>query len=126
MAAANERVHPANICPAILKSVTLPGEAEAQETFRHACSALEASCLPEVSTFSRIKDRCKLGKAAAGGLAGSASALLSPEQRTVAILLGNSSNCKFWPPTDTDGVGGGLALAAALWKLGKKVILVCG
>ena len=88
---------------------------------------LEQLCLVERKTHTRIKDRQGLHTPEIqGDLAKAAAELLKPHVQTVAILVGSCTNTNMWPPTDTDGPGGAFAVAAALWRLGKKIIVVTG
>lgn len=86
---------------------------------------LEQLCLVEKKTHARIKNREGLHiPEIHGDLAKAAGELLKPEVQTIAILVGSCTNTNMWPPTDTDGPGGAFAIAAALWRLGKKIIIV--
>lgn len=86
---------------------------------------LEHLCLIDKKTHARIKNRKGLYiEEIHGDLAKAASELLKPEIKTIAILVGSCTNTNMWPPTDTDGPGGAFAIAAALWRLGKKILIV--
>ncbi|KAL8431357.1 hypothetical protein ACSSS7_005323 [Eimeria intestinalis] len=88
---------------------------------------LEDLCLPERKTHKRLKSRrCLYTPDIQGDLARAAAELLKPQTQTIAILVGSCVNTNMWPPTDTDGPGGAFALAAALWRLGKHIIIVTG
>lgn len=88
---------------------------------------LESLCLGEKQTHARLKNRrCLYTPEIRGDLAKAAAAIIKPETHTIAILVGSCTNTNMWPPTDTDGPGGAFALAATLWRLGKKIIIVTG
>ena len=90
-------------------------------------SELEQLCLLERQTHARIKNIQGLyTPEIRGDLAKAAAELLKPHVNTIAILVGSCTNTNMWPPTDTDGPGGACALATALWRLKKKVIIVTG
>ena len=89
--------------------------------------SLEKLCLLERPTHTKIKNRsCLYTPAIKGDLAKAAAEILNSQTKTIVLLLGSSSNTNMWPPTDTDTTGGACALAAALWRLHKHVILVTG
>ncbi|OEH79844.1 hypothetical protein cyc_04519 [Cyclospora cayetanensis] len=86
---------------------------------------LERLCLVERQTHARLKNLRSLHTPEIQGDLGRAAAeLLKPQCKTIAILVGSCTNTNMWPPTDTDGPGGACALAAALWRLHKRVIIV--
>ncbi|XP_026190310.1 uncharacterized protein LOC34621043 [Cyclospora cayetanensis] len=85
---------------------------------------LERLCLVERQTHARLKNLRSLHTPEIQGDLGRAAAeLLKPQCKTIAILVGSCTNTNMWPPTDTDGPGGACALAAALWRLHKRVII---
>ncbi|PHJ23038.1 upf0317 protein c14orf159 mitochondrial isoform x2 [Cystoisospora suis] len=59
-----------------------------------------------------------------GHLLATAQKLLSADVKAVAILVGSPNASIMWPPTDTDGPGGAFAVAQALQKLGRRVVII--
>ncbi|KAL8270386.1 hypothetical protein Esti_005710 [Eimeria stiedai] len=103
------------------------GEAPDASLWEKLGRELEQLCLPERKTHKRLKNRRGLYTAEIqGDLAKAAAELLKPQVETIAILVGSCVNTNMWPPTDTDGPGGAFALAAALWRLSKKIVIVTG